>query len=155
MRLWRLSKRATFDGEGARKYGGRWNHPGTPVIYTAASLALALLELLVHVPQADAPDRLVALYVDIPDDLDTSAVDVAELPNGWDVSPGPAPLRDIGTEWAVRRSSLVLAVPTAVLHVPRELIAAERNFLINPMHADFGSLRPQHVITTFDPRFFR
>ena len=38
----------TFDGEGARLYGGRWNSPGRPAVYTVGSLALAALEVLVH-----------------------------------------------------------------------------------------------------------
>ena len=37
-----------FDGEGARLYGGRWNSPGRPAVYTSGSLALAALEVLVH-----------------------------------------------------------------------------------------------------------
>nr|MBP8283232.1 RES domain-containing protein [Chromatiaceae bacterium] len=39
---------AAFSGEGARLYGGRWNSPGVAVVYTAQSLSLAQLELLVH-----------------------------------------------------------------------------------------------------------
>lgn len=50
--VWRLvaerhAARA-FDGEGGRLYGGRWNHPGIPVVYTSATLSLAALELLVR-----------------------------------------------------------------------------------------------------------
>ncbi|MEW6754200.1 MAG: RES domain-containing protein [Candidatus Latescibacterota bacterium] len=45
---WRIVKaaRATdaFSGDGARRAGGRWNHPGTPIMYTAGSLALAALD---------------------------------------------------------------------------------------------------------------
>lgn len=38
--VWRITDRRhvkdAFSGEGARLYGGRWNFPGTPVVYTAA-----------------------------------------------------------------------------------------------------------------------
>jgi RES domain-containing protein len=39
---------SAFDGEGARKYPGRWNNRGTSMIYAASSEALATLEILVH-----------------------------------------------------------------------------------------------------------
>ena len=32
--------RAAFDGEGARLYGGRWNSPGTAMVYLASSISL-------------------------------------------------------------------------------------------------------------------
>lgn len=38
-----------FDGEGARLNGGRWNSPGSRVVYTSATASLATLEILVHV----------------------------------------------------------------------------------------------------------
>ena len=39
---------SAFDGEGARSTGGRWNSEGTPLVYTAGTLSLALLEIIVH-----------------------------------------------------------------------------------------------------------
>lgn len=48
-----------FVGEGARVAGGRWNPKGVPVVYTAASLALAALELLVHTDDDLLPTDLV------------------------------------------------------------------------------------------------
>ena len=51
-RAWRIIKSRfaaeAFSGEGARLYGGRWNSPGTAMVYTAGSVSLATLELLVH-----------------------------------------------------------------------------------------------------------
>ena len=52
MILWRLCELAdaakAFDGEGARLYGGRWNHRGTRLVYASSTLSLAALECLVH-----------------------------------------------------------------------------------------------------------
>jgi RES domain-containing protein len=39
---------ARLDGEGARLVGGRWNSPGSAVVYMAERVALAVLENLVH-----------------------------------------------------------------------------------------------------------
>lgn len=51
-KAWRIVKRShassAFDGEGAWRYGGRWNSPGTRVVYCSANLSLAALETLVH-----------------------------------------------------------------------------------------------------------
>ena len=38
-----------FSGEGARRYGGRWNSKGHGVVYTSGSISLAILEILVHI----------------------------------------------------------------------------------------------------------
>ena len=52
-RLWRLVKKRheyeAFDGEGACRYGGRWNSRGCRVIYASGSLALAVPSIVVPV----------------------------------------------------------------------------------------------------------
>lgn len=54
---WRILKAKYQDqplsGEGARRLGGRWNHRGVPLIYLAESIALATLEVLVHLQDAE------------------------------------------------------------------------------------------------------
>jgi len=76
MRVWRLAvgPHRALDGEGARIYGGRWNSPGVPVVYTATHLSLALLEQLVHVDPEDLPDAFRAFVIDLPDDIVTEVV---------------------------------------------------------------------------------
>lgn len=37
-----------FDGEGAYRYGGRWNSRGTRIVYAAGNLSLTALEIIVH-----------------------------------------------------------------------------------------------------------
>lgn len=50
--VWRIVREkyaaTAFDGEGAYRYGGRWNSQGRRVVYTSATLSLAALEMLVH-----------------------------------------------------------------------------------------------------------
>ena len=50
MRLWRLTRRpfADLEGRGAARFGGRWNRPGRPMVYTTAEASLAVLEVRVH-----------------------------------------------------------------------------------------------------------
>ena len=48
-------KYADLKGYGARLYGGRFNPPGIPAVYSSQSIALALLEVLVHLDKAEVP----------------------------------------------------------------------------------------------------
>ncbi|MGE5345698.1 MAG: RES family NAD+ phosphorylase [Acidithiobacillales bacterium] len=136
MRVWRICRRrfAAFDGEGARIAGGRWNRIGTAVVYTSATLSLAALEYFVNVEASAAPDDLVSIFADIPEDVPTASVEVRDLPRDWRRYPAPDSLRDIGTAWVTRGREAVLSVPSAV-------VPSERNYLINPSHPAFGRIR--------------
>jgi RES domain-containing protein len=132
---WRVVKQrfaaAAFDGEGARLFGGRWNSAGRPVVYTAATTSLALLEILVN---ADA--GLLPHYVTIPVTFDERLVErVApeDLPEDWRTYPAPFALKRIGDAWLDSARSCALRVPSAV--VPHE-----SNYLLNPTHGDFASV---------------
>jgi RES domain-containing protein len=104
IRVWRLTKikfaATPLDGEGARLYGGRWNHPGTALVYTSSTLALAQLELLVHVDRSDAPRDLLAVELEIPDKVAMEILAPSVLPRRWRVHPAPAALAKIGGAWA-------------------------------------------------------
>lgn len=115
-------------------HGGRWNEPGTPLVYTSSSLALAQLEALVHFDRSEAPDDLVAVELEVPARIRIEVVEVARLPRGWNRHPAPLALARIGTEWARSLKSAVLRVPSAV--VPRE-----PNYLVNPEQADAARVK--------------
>ncbi len=155
MRLWRISAHGSFDGEGARRLGGRWNRAGTTVIYAAATLALATLEFLVHLDRGRATAAVFAHYADVPEDAAIDRVNEDRLPVGWRAYPAPDTLREIGTAWAVSVSSLLLSVPSAVLHVSPQLVPAERTYLVNPAHADFARVRVRSVKVQLDARMWR
>jgi len=130
--LYRISRTKyakDLSGEGARLAGGRWNHKGTPMIYTAASRSLAALEALVHMSQADFLIKRKIVLIEIPETIVPQTIDKSALPKNWRRYPPPFKLADIGTQWAVSMKNLLLQVPSAV--VPDEF-----NILINPAHPD-------------------
>ena len=133
---WRIVKAKhaaqAFDGKGARRFGGRWNSPGTSVVYVAESRALAALEMLVHLQASEILKSYSMIPVAFPEDLVTS-VAPEDLPADWRAFPAPAALQTIGDEWVARSDSLVLSVPSVA-------IDEEHNFLINPEHPDFPAL---------------
>ncbi|MGH2416336.1 MAG: RES family NAD+ phosphorylase, partial [Microcystaceae cyanobacterium] len=93
MRVWRLSKRKyaqkAFSGEGTQKVDGRWTPRGVKAVYTSSSLALAALELLVHLEREDIITGFVAIAADIPDDLPVEVVSPIQLPDNWRNTPAP------------------------------------------------------------------
>ena len=148
IRSWRIVKTRysadAFTGEGARLYGGRWNSPGTALVYTAGSTSLATLELRVHLNTSVLP-RFSICPVDFDDSL-VELLESAALPRDWRQSPPPNSLRVVGDDWISRGSTVVLRVPSA-------LIETEYNYLINPAHVDFKKLVIGRLEAfTLDPR---
>lgn len=136
MRAWRICKErfanTAFDGEGAFRDGGRWNSEGVRVVYVAGSAALATLEILVHVSEPD--DLYRTPFVLIPVDFAPDLVsEPAALPPGWYEDPPPVAAAAIGDQWVESQISVLLKVPSAVIH-------SEFNYLINPAHPRFGEL---------------
>lgn len=133
---WRIVKsrrvRSAFDGEGARLYGGRWNSPGTRVVYVAGSVSLAVLEVLVHLGDAGVLSSYSLCGVEFDDGL-IEPLDRSRLPHDWRSYPAPPGLRRIGDAWVRDGSSAVLEVPSAV-------VEQESNYLLNPQHPDFASV---------------
>jgi len=153
VRVWRLARRAhgALDGQGARRWGGRWNSPGRPVVYCSRLLSLAALEYLVHLNPTLAPDDLTAFAVDLPDDVGERLAE-AELPAGW--GRRVAATREIGDRWLAAGRSPLLIVPSAVL--PAALVPEEVNVLINPAHPAGAALRvADQRPFSFDPRLLR
>lgn len=147
---WRLVKRKfaadAFKGAGARTFGGRWNSPGTSVVYCAEHVSLAALEILVRLRDPGPLAAYSLIRVEFADRL-VRAVAAKDLPAEWAAFPAPAALRAIGDRWTAGLESVVLRVPSA-------LIESECNYLLNPQHPDFARVEigePQDFV--FDPRF--
>jgi RES domain-containing protein len=150
VRLWRIATaaHAGIDGEGARRYGGRWTRKGLAAVYASATLSLAALERFVHADPDLEPVDLIAVSVDIDDAIPLETLETAQLPDGWRQYPAPDALSRRGGEW-------LAGARTAILAVPSVIIPHERNYILNPAHGDFRRLifgRPQPF--SFDPRMW-
>jgi len=142
---WRIVKAryasAAFTGEGAKRDGGRWNSVGVAVVYLAESRALAIVENLVHL---DA-DELIGHYRLLPATFDSGLVkelSTSELPMDWRRNPAPPSTSRLGDQW-------VRTGESAVLRVPSVIVPSESNFVLNPNHPQF------HTIKLGPPEKFR
>ena len=127
-----------FSGIGAARAGGRWNSPGTRVVYASGSLALAALERLVHTFSVRGLEGLwvhafhfeEAAALRLSDEQPPEDWNRKPVPPDWHVPP-PKLTQQIGDDWAARQASLLLRVPSAAL-------PQEHNYLINPLHPSFS-----------------
>lgn len=146
---WRIQKAryaaTAFSGEGARRFRGRWNSRGVPVIYLSEHQSLAALEVFVRTrPLSPSEDYAVARAEW--DDRLMQVCRASELPAGWRMSPATPETVAIGDRWLREARAAVLAVPSAI-------IPAETNFLINPAHPDFRRVQiAKPMPFEFDPR---
>lgn len=135
-----------FDGEGARRYGGRWNSKGKSCVYAARSESLAILEVLVHI-QAQHMLRHYRLFsLALPQD-DVQYLNSADLPDGWRDEPAPPETAELGDVWLDGNFGLAFAVPSVI--VPREW-----NFILNPRHSGYGAIisKAKQLDFELDPR---
>ena len=151
MLLYRLAKttRATdLTGEGAKRAGGRWNHMGIPVVYTAENGALAILEVLQYA-NIDDIYSFSMLTIEVPDNATVQSVSVSDLSVGWHQYPHLEETKEIGRVWFDQRKALILRVPSAIY-------PSETNWLINPQHPDAEQIRIVSVIPfLFSGRLFK
>lgn len=151
MRVWRIASaaHAAFDGEGARRYGSRWTRKGLPVVFASATLSLAALERFVHADPDLEPVNLVALSMEIAAGIAIEHLEIEALPANWRTYPAPAALAAFGEGWLRGARAAVLSVPSVV-------IPHERNYILNPVHADFAKLAPRTAEPfSFDPRMWK
>jgi RES domain-containing protein len=137
-----------LEGKGAKATGGRWNNVGVPILYTSSSIALAVLETVVHLGAGIFPMNRYIVAIDIPDaEFDARlVVRGVDLPAAWNSNPASFKSKDFGSNWIGTKAELVLEVPSVI-------VPDESNYLINPLHKDAGKItaknRGQY---TYDPR---
>ena len=138
IQLWRLVKSgrvaSSWDGEGAFRFGGRWNSRGVRAVYASSSLALALLEVLVHLDSAAPLPGLCAISARVP----AKSVREISMPVGKEgVIRFPFSLqttRCLGDDWIRSNAGVALVVPSAI-------VPTESNYLINPGHPGFQGVK--------------
>ena len=148
MNVYRLAKgnfARDLTGEGARLFGGRWNHIGVPCLYSSESRALALLEYSVNIELYSIPRALCMITIDVPEDK-ISEVKIPSMPGNWKAASAPAETKDYGTEILSELKSLAIKIPSTI-------IEEEFNYLINPLHKDLSSIKIIEIVNfTYDLR---
>jgi RES domain-containing protein len=157
MRLYRIydhgadfAKQPTFDpldGAGGLYARGRWNERGHPILYTSPSPALALAEMLCHVPATLFGERTL-LTLDISDKLSAEEVTypiVIQLLRNEALGDANNTTHSYGTQWLQEARSAVLCVPSIALPF-------EQNYLLNPRHPSFNAKLISKQRIVLDPR---
>lgn len=134
--IWRLTRKKyageAFTGEGARRFGGRFNSPGMRAVYAAESLALALVETLVGLTDYEDLYRYVFFRIELGEGH-VEALSRDELPEGWDARPPTGATRQVGDAWLREERSLALRVPSVV-------VPYNYNYMLNPEHPAFSDI---------------
>ena len=134
-----------FNATGSTIAPGRWNTPGSPLIYTSENFSTALLEKLVH-GSGRLPPNQHYMQVTFPKGLSYEVFSPAALP-GWDAMPANVS-KAFGERWFQEKRSAILIVPSVVARL-------DRNILITPAHPEFSTIEPSlHEPVFWDRRLF-
>jgi RES domain-containing protein len=134
-----------FDATGSTLAPGRWNTPGTPIIYASEHYSTAMLEKLVH-GNGMLPPNQHYVEITIPNGASYEVLNEAAHPDWHERDMAAA--RAFGSVWASAKRSLILLVPSVVARV-------DRNVLINPQHPEFPRVKcGLHQPVWWDARLF-
>ena len=152
--LWRIAAETPgyaaddLAGTGARLTGGRWNSKGVSIVYSAGSIALAILETVHSLRGGGLPLNRFLVRIDVPDEVFAARTRFAPPPGGWDAIPAGLSSISAGDAW-------VASGAAALAEVPSVLVPEERNVLIHPQHRDLARIQAHTVRRWhFDPRLF-
>ena len=151
--VWRIAsvKSLTLESMwiGATLAAGRW-HPmppaGKPVVYAGESRSICQLEKRVH-SNGIAPQNLVLMRLDLPEDAELDELPLADLPPRW--TNNQTLTQALGLQWRAAGRTLGLWVPSAVE-------PGDRNIVINPEHPLYRRIgvTVERTPFIFDPRMF-
>jgi RES domain-containing protein len=126
---------STLTGEGALRYGGRWNSKGIAAIYTAESRILAVLELVIRQPI----DKICADYRILPIEVPDKFVE-PKIPQKW--KQDESITRKIGDNFLKNSEHLLIKIPSV-------LLANSFNYIINPRSSEISQiklLQPEQIL---------
>jgi RES domain-containing protein len=98
-----------FSGLGGLYADGRWTFRGHPVIYTSASISLAVLEYTLNYRRRGWVPASVLGRATIPDKMRIDVLAPADLPRNWSAADSPPKLREIGQRWLDASDSAPMA----------------------------------------------
>ncbi len=138
-----------WSGSGANQFGGRWNHKGNPAVYVSTSVALASLEILVHVENDAILNKYRLFSIDIPD-RDIHYLENQWLPDDWRENPAPVSTMNLGSNWLQTGGGIALVLPSCI-------IPMEKNAILNPLHPKFAKalLSVEEHKFSFDDRLIK
>src|SRR5882757_5388644 len=120
------TRKEAFSGNGGLYTSARWHTAGHPVVYTAQSLSLAALEILVRLKQTNDIQPFYAYSAELPDSL---ILKPDYFPSRW--KSRVAASRAFGDAWLEAQTTPAMLVPTIIT-------PGEWNVLINPLHPQFS-----------------
>ena len=156
MKLWRIAAETRkysatdLSGAGAANKPGRWNDHKEPVVYSAPTIAMAVLETAAHIDDSGLPLNRYLVEIDVPDDVwgQREEIDSAKLPPTWAAIPAGRASVKVGSDWLSSLRSPILMLPSVI--VPEEWIS-----LINPKHPKASRIKAK-VVRPFEyNRLFR
>ena len=156
MILWRIAAdtrryaASDLSGAGAAKSPGRWNDVGQAVLYTAPTIAIAVLETAAHIDDGGLPLNRYLVEISVPDTswaareiLDTRKLDIT-----WSAIPAGRGSVKPGSDWIRGGTSALLVVPSVI--VPEEPAV-----IVNTGHPDAAGLKARIVRQFEYNRLFR
>lgn len=150
MFVWRICalkyQDSAFSGLGGLSVPGRWHTQGRLIVYTAENLALASLEVFVHL-ESDRL-KLVAIRANLPEDLEIEEINQQSLPRNWQSPQSYSKLQLIGKEW-------LRSCRTPILKVPSAIVPVESNYLLNPDHPRLRFFLEPALEFYFDRRMWK
>ena len=156
MILWRIAADTRaygaddLSGAGAAKSPGRWNEVGQPALYTAPTIAIAVLETAAHIDDGGLPLNRYLVEITVPDAIWSAreTLDLKRLDPNWAAIPAGRGSVKPGSDWIKGGTAALLVVPSVI--VPEEPAV-----VINTMHADAAALKARIVRLFEYNRLFR
>ncbi|TAF75547.1 MAG: RES domain-containing protein [Bacteroidetes bacterium] len=136
-----------ISGYGASLYGGRWNKINYSLLYTATSVSLATLEVLVGIQSQSVYKKYKLIVLSVPDEGQKDIINSDQLSFDWIQNLDET--QELGTNWVNNSKSFILNVPSAIVPI-------DKNILINPKHELFSKIEIVDFLDyNFDNRLFK